>query len=157
MSSKFEVPDTILSIEVDGKTYKLDLNDVADRMIIDPVHLDEELQEQAAFYLWVGTLASAAEMNAEDEKQAFDIFFSELQRDVRLDIEKGGGKPPAAATVEASAKSTEEYADRLADVIEARRIAGMAATVRDAVRMRQFTLIERSRRLSRSEAAETEE
>lgn len=157
MSKKFDVPDTIIKVELEDKTYKLDLNDVAERMIIDPVHLDEELQEQAAFYLWVGTLASTAEQNAEEEKQAFDIFFSELQRDTRLAMEAEGGKPPAAATVEAAAKATEEYADRLADVMEARRIAGMVATVRDAVRMRQYTLTERSRRLSKSEAAEVEE
>jgi len=157
MSKKFDIPDMVVDVEVEGKPYKLDLTIVSEKMLIDPNHLDEELEEQAAFYLWTATLSSEAEMNAEEEKQAFDIFYAELQRDVRLSMESEGGKPPAAATVEAAAKATEEYGERLGDVMEARRTAAILATVRDAVRMRQYTLIERSRRLSKREAAETEE
>lgn len=157
MSKKFDIPAMEVEVTVNGRVYTLDLSTVAEKMLIDPNHLDEELEQQAAFYLWVGTLAAEAEMSAEEEKQAFDIFFAELQRDVRLTMEGNGGKAPAAATVEAAAKATKEYGNRLADMMEARRISAIVSTVRDAVRMRQYTLIERSRRLSKHEAAETEE
>jgi len=150
------IKDTLV-VEVNGKKYKLNFENIGERLMIDPANLDRELEEQAAFYFWVATIATNAEVIAEQEKQAFDIFFSELQRDVRANIEEGGGKAPAAATVEAAAKATEEYEERLVTVLDAKRTASLAATVRDAVRMRQFLLIERSRRLSRNDAAEHDE
>ena len=150
------IKDTLV-VEVNGKKYKLNFEDIAERLMIDPANLDRELEEQAAFYFWVASIATNAEVTAEQEKQAFDIFFSELQRDVRAAIEEGGGKAPAAATVEAAAKATEEYEERLVTVLDAKRTASLAATVRDAVRMRQYTLIERSKRLSKNDAAEHDE
>jgi len=150
------IKDTLV-VEVNGKKYKLNFEDIAERLMIDPANLDRELEEQAAFYFWVASIATNAEVIAEQEKQALDIFFSELQRDVRANIEEGGGKAPAAATVEAAAKSTEEYEDRLVTMLDAKRTASLAATVRDAVRMRQYTLIERSKRLSKNDAAEHDE
>lgn len=150
------IKDTLV-VEVNGKKYKLNFEDIGQRLMIDPANLDRELEEQAAFYFWLATIATNAEVQAEQEKQGFDIFFSELQRDVRASIEEGGGKAPAAATVEAAAKATEEYEERLVVVLDAKRTASLAATVRDAVRMRQFLLIERSRRLSRNDAAEHDE
>lgn len=149
-----EAVDEVLEVEINGKTYRLDMNGFAERMVIDPDNLDYELEHQAAFFVWIATLATNAEFLYEEAKQSFDLFYAELVNDSRLSFEKGGAKAPAATVIEAKAKQDPEYPERLAEMKELQRIAAIFKTLRDAVHMRQFTLIERSKRLSRDAAAE---
>lgn len=147
----------VLTVIINGKKYKLNFEDIGEKLIIDPANLDRELEEQAASYFWVATIATNAELDAAQEKQAFDLFYAELQRDIRARYEDNGKKAPAQAGVEAEAKASTEYEDRMVALLEANRVAALSATVRDAFRMRQYTLIERSKRLSKNDAAEHDE
>jgi len=155
---KFDIIEEVLTIELNGKDYEVDLARVSRLMIIDPVHLDEELQEQAAFYFWISTLATQAEIFASDAKHEFEIWFADVVSESREKLsKKAEGKAPAATIIEASAKGDPEYQERLEELSEIQRNAALLGTVRDAVRMRQYLLIERSKRLSRDEAAEAQE
>ena len=153
---KFEPIEEIIDIKVNGKTYDLDLGRISRLMMIDPAHLDEELQEQAGFFYWVATLATAAQFALEDAQQVFDVFYAELVNEKREELTPDEGKAPAGTIIEAAAKADPEYSKRHKGIGELRRKAAILATVREAVRMRQYTLIERSKRLSKDEAAESE-
>ena len=153
---KFEPIEKTIEVEVNGKTYELDLGRVSRLMMIDPAHLDDELQEQAAFYYWIATLATEAQFIAEDAQHVFDVFYAELVSEKREELTPKDGKAPAGTIIDAEAKSDPEYNKRHKQIVKARQTAAMLATVRDAVKMRQFTLIERSKRLSKDDAAESE-
>ena len=155
-TEKFEPIEEVIEVKVNGKTYELDLGRVSRLMMIDPAHLDEELQEQAAFYYWIATLATEAQFLVEDAQQVFDVFYAELVSEKREELTPHDGKPPAGTIIEAEAKSDPEYSKRHKGLGELRRRAAVLGTVRDAVKMRQFTLIERSKRLSKDDAAESE-
>jgi len=152
-----QIIDEIIKVTVNGKKYKLNLSDLAKRLEIDASNLDYELEHQAAFYYWIATLATNAVFMAEEQKHAFEVFYSELINEARSEFEKEGGKAPAATIIEATVKSQEEYQERLGELMKIKRIAALFETAREAVRMRQFLLIERSKRISKEIAAEYEE
>lgn len=145
-----------ITVAIGAEVYEIDLEEMAGRLRIDPSHLDEELEEQSAFYLWIAVLAASANSDAEDEKQGFDIFYNELLSDVRRDMEEAGTKPTVSG-VESDAKASEEYGTRLEVLLTARRTADVLNVIKEASRMRQYLLIERSRRASRDEAAALDE
>lgn len=151
---KFPPIEDVLDVEVNGKAYTLDLGRVSRLMMIDPVNLDKELEEQAGFYFWVASLATEAQLLLADAEQVYDIFKAELIDEKREELTPKEGKSPAGTIIEAAAKADPEYAARGASITGLRRTAAVLATVRDAVRMRQYTLIERSKRLSKDSAAE---
>lgn len=154
MRNAFEGIDETLDVEVGSRHYELNLKDVAEKMMIDPANLNGELESQAAFYYWISTLATESSLVAEDERHVFEIYFAEACKGVRLKYEAGDGKVPAQTGIEAEVKSTAEYKERLVRLLDIKRVAALLETVKDAVKSRQYTLIERSRRLSRDEAQE---
>lgn len=154
---KFQPIEEVIEVRVNGKTYELDLGRVSRLMMIDPAHLDEELQEQAAFLFWVSMLATNAQFAVEDAEQVFDVFKSELISEKREELTPKEGKAPAGTIIEAEAKADPEYSKRYDGISQLRRTAAILATVRDAVKSRQYLLIERSKRLSKDEAAEAQE
>lgn len=153
---KNEFPDQDIIVDVEGEEYEFNLRAIAERLIIDPNHLDEELEQQAALYLWIASAAANALSNAEDSKHGFEIFVAELEKEIRRDFE-GQGVKATEAKVAAEVKGSSEYTERLDDYLSDRRSADMLAVIKEAARMRQYTLIERSRRAYKDDAAASED
>lgn len=141
-----EVPDDVVSVTVAGKAYDVRLREVAERALIDPNHLDEEIDRQAAEYFWIATLAAYAEAQAGEAKRDLDIFLSELIQEHREKMLEPGGKAPAATVIEAAAKSDRRYLAAARIAYNAQRTAALLRVASDAIRMRHYLLLERSRR-----------
>lgn len=146
-------------IEIAGKTYTLDLAEVSEKLVIDPAHLDQELEWQAPFLFWVSTLCTNAIWQAEEASKQFEIEFSEMQRAVRQRYELAAAadekaKVPAQTGIDAEVKSSQEYRDGSKKILELKRISSILETVKAAVVSRQYLLIERSRRFYKDEAFE---
>lgn len=156
MINKEDFPDQDIMVEVEGTGYVFNLREVAERLVIDPVHLETELEQQANFYLWVAIGASTAASDAEDSKHGFEIFVAELEKEVRRDFDRSELKA-TEAKVAAAVKTHPEYLSRLEAYLSDKRIADIMSVVKEATRMRQFLLIERSRRAYKDDAAASED
>jgi hypothetical protein len=140
-SSSSELPDQIVTVEIEGQDFTLRLNDFGMRMKIDPVNLEDELREQSGFYFWVARLSTVAGVDAERRKQELDLFLAERTDEIRDELEGAGKKVPGVEAISAKAKTEREYVDRLDAYLDAKQNAGLMNEARMAAQMRSYMIL----------------
>jgi hypothetical protein len=152
--SNYDTIDDVIEVELNGKRFMVDLADVSAKLLIDPNHLDEELQRQAGEYFWIATLAAQAEATAQEGKRNLELLLSELINEYREKMTDGASKAPAATIIEAAARCDRSYRRAAAVVQQQQRDASLLRVAADAFRLRHYLLLERSRRATTLQADE---
>lgn len=131
---------TVLTIKVEGQKHRVDFDQLASRLKIDPVDIDTEAADQPSLYVWVGVLAEEAAYAATLAKRRLDLHRSTLIQALRSKPPKslqGEGKRAVAnaafeAAVDADARTQELVVKQQA----AQRVANLMAIAKEAARSR---------------------
>lgn len=140
MTREPDFPDVTLDVDVYGHIEKVNLSDFAEKLVIDPNHLDVALLRQANLYFNIAQYASCAVATSERCRQQRDVWLAERIRELRDEALERGGRAPGYDTLSAEATSDSKYA-KLQDLyIDAKQDASILENARDAMKMRQFML-----------------
>lgn len=125
-------------VKVDGVEY--DLNEVYPDLRIDPVHIREQLTEQAALYAYWSSLAEDAAILWDVAKRRVDYVESEVDATVRDEAREAGEKV-TEAVVQRRIIRSEDYQDAQDTMLEARRNAVLLGILRKSLEQRLSVLI----------------
>ena len=125
-------------VEVDGTTY--DINEVYPDLRVDPVHIREQLTEQAALYAYWSTLAEDAAILHDVAKRRVDYVESEIDAELRNEA-RAVGEKLTEAIVQRRIVLDERYQDKLDEMITARRAAALLSIIRRSLEQRLSALI----------------
>lgn len=138
-------------VDVDGVTY--DLDEVYPDLKIDPVHVIDQLSDQAALYSYWSTLAEEAAILYDVSKRRIDYVEAELDERLRKEARENEEKV-TEAVIQRRIIREEKYQDALDAMIEARRAASYLSIIRRALEQRLSALIAVNNR-DRAEMAAT--
>ena len=121
------VSGSIISLLVDGKEQKFDLNDL---LTIAEVDISQEMMKQASLYGFVGALLASAEKYMSTCKRNMEVGYAAADQRVRDDLKERGSKMTEAIVKSHIEQSSayQAYVDDYDDAVFAVKIIKMLAS-----------------------------
>lgn len=116
------------------------LNDLRQRLSIDPYDLETECVGQSSLFAEVGDLATEARSVAKKAKDTLDFTRADLSFKIRKEPAKYGLEKTTEASIEATIIIQAEYQQAANAVIETQRVADAFNVLQDSVAQRKSML-----------------